>query len=313
MVRTTERMAAISAAALIVAAFIVASFAAPPIAFGQASAVRLETQSDVQRACRRAETQEPRELYVVTFAASSWRFGAYDADDGFLAVDTGRNLRAFRGSVELFPSRMEPVGFIVGEERAATLTRRATGLSLRVGFFLGFDDRNRTMCLLRPAVGVTTVSMDVAYLELVGQNRRVVARRDTDRLRAWLDDAERDAIPGEGPRGAIGAATRGDGAGIAPEAWQQAIAAQNRGGIARALGRCHAGGLRRGASDGTVVVRVQVDARAGRIGHSEVELSSIGDDETAECVARAVSQLELAPDSTLGARVVLSLPVRLLH
>jgi hypothetical protein len=26
-----------------------------------------------------------------------------------------------------------------------------------------------------------------------------------------------------------------------------------------------------------------------------------------------VSQLELAPDSTLGARVVLSLPVRLLH
>jgi len=274
---------------------------------------RLESLRDLQGACRRAEGEGPRELNVVSFGGGRWSFGRYDGRDGFLPINTRQNLRAFRGAAELFPAGMEEVGFVVGAERAAELRRRASGLTLRVAFFLGFDNSRRTMCLVRPAVGVTTVRMDVAYLELVGRGGRIVARQDTDRLRAWLDDAERDGVPGEGPRGAIGAATRGDGAGIAPESWQQAIAAENRGPVARALGRCHTAGIERGASDGSVVVRVEVDGRSGRVSGAEVELSSIGDDQAAACVAQALSRIAFPPEAAMGGRVVLSMPVRLVR
>jgi hypothetical protein len=310
MVRHGSSAAAWWCAALAIA---IAAPLFPSPASAQRDAQRLESLRDLQGACRRAEGEGPRELLVVAFPGGSWSFGRYEARDGFLSIDTRRNLRAFGGGAELFPSGMEEVGFIVTEERAEELRRRASGLTLKVAFFLGFDNSTRTLCLVRPAVGVTTVRMDVAYLELTGRRNRVVARQDTDRLRAWMDDAERDAIPGEGPRGAVGAATRSDGAGIAPESWQQVIAAENRGGTARALGRCHAQGIRRGASDGTIVVRVQVDPRSGHIGGSEVELSSVGDDRTAACVARALSRITFPPDASLGSRVVLSLPVRLVR
>jgi len=288
-----------------------AAIAAPSSA--QTGAQHVDSLRSLQRACRQAEGEGRRELLVLSFPAGSWSFGRYDAREGFLPIDTRRNLRAFDGAAELFPSGMEEVGFIVGEERATELRRRAEGLTLRVAFFLGFDDTTRTLCLVRPAVGVTTVRMDVAFLELTARRGRVVARQDTDRLRAWMDDAERDAIPGEGPRGAIGAATRSDGAGIAPESWQQVIAAENRGGTARALSRCHAEGLEHGASDGTIVVRALVDPRTGRVSRSEVELSSVGNDTAAACVARAISHITFAPEPALGSSVMLSLPVRLIH
>ncbi len=287
-----------------------ACLAAP--ASAQTGARHIDSLRSLQRACRQAEGEGRRELLVLSFPAGSWRFGRYDAREGFLPIDTRRNLRAFDGAAELFPSGMEEVGFIVGEERATELRRRAEDLTLRVAFFLGFDDTTRTLCLVRPAVGVTTVRMDVAFLELTAR-RHVVARQDTDRLRAWMDDAERDAIPGEGPRGAIGAATRSDGAGIAPESWQQVIAAENRGRTARALSRCHAEGLSHGASDGTIVVRALVDPRTGHVSRTEVELSSVGNDAAAACVAQAVSHIAFAPEPALGSSVMLSLPVRLIH
>jgi hypothetical protein len=216
------------------------------------------------------------------------------------------------GAVEVFPARLEAIGVFANAAVAERLRASGPRAELRVGFFLAFDDPDSRPCLVRPSVGVTTVRMDVAFVELVSGNGRVVARQDTDRLRAWLDDAELDGVPGSGPRGMPGAASRTDGAGIAPEAWQRALAASARGPVGAALGRCHADGLsRRAVPDGRVVVRLVVDARRGVVSSSEVELSSVGDDQEAECIARALSRVVLPADASLGASVTISVPVRL--
>ena len=55
-----------------------------------------------------------------------------------------------------------------------------------MGFFLAFDGGQA--CLVRPAAAVTTVRIDVAYVELLNGRGQVLAREDTERLRAWRDD-----------------------------------------------------------------------------------------------------------------------------
>jgi hypothetical protein len=61
------------------------------------------------------------------------------------------------------------------------------------------------------------------------------------------------------------------------------------------------------------VVRLSVDTRSGRVVGTEVELSSLGSQGGAACVARALREhLHLEPAPQLGvARVDLSVPVRL--
>ena len=269
----------------------------------------LESLVALQRACREAEAPGRRELYSVELPPGTWRFGPFGEVDGILPVDTRRNLRAFGGSAALIPSNLETVGVIATERRAGELSRVAPRSTLRIGFFLGFDEPWRTHCLVRPAVGVTTVRMDVAFVELVGPRGTLVAREGGDRLAAWLDDAELDAIPGRGPRGAMGSASV-SGAGSVPAQWQQAIAAANRGSVAQAVGRCHAEGIARGAdAEGQVVVRLRVDGASGRVREGEVELSTLGDRREADCIAGALQRLELSPGGT--GLVDLSVPVRL--
>jgi hypothetical protein len=295
-------------------AFLVLAGALAPsagVAAAQERGATLASHEDVRRACTDAERDGPRKLHAVTVPRGAFSFAHYDDEDGFLAIDTRRNLRVLGGAVELLPAGMEPIGFVVGPERARAMRSNASALSLRVGFFLGFDNPTRTLCMIRPAVGVTIVRMDVAFLELVDGRGRVIAREDTDRLRAWLDDVEREEIAGEGPRGALLAASRGDGSGVTPDSWQRAFAAANQGPVARALATCHEAGVARGASDGEVFVRVVVDGRTGAIASTEVELSTLGDDEEAACVARVVSRVQLTPEPTAGPHATLSVPVRL--
>jgi len=268
----------------------------------------LDSLAELHRACERAEAPGRRQLYAVDLPARTWRFAAYDDVGGYLPVDTRRNLRALGGAARLMPSHLEPMGFVGSERRASALRQAAeAGATLRVGFFLGFDDPNRTLCLIRPAVGVTTVRMDVAYVELLGSDGRVLAREGGDRLRAWLDDEE-DAIPGSGPRGAMGEPSVASGA--PPASWIQAVAGANDGSVGEAIDRCHAAGVARGgAGNGQVVVRLVVDRASGVVRDSSVELSDIGDREEDACLARALAALRLPPAGEGTAQ--LSVPVRL--
>jgi len=230
-----------------------------------------------------------------------------------MPIDTRRNLRALRGALELYPSGMETVGFVASRDRAAELVEAVrAGARLRVGFFLGFDDPRATRCLLRPAAGVSTVRMDVAFIELLDPRGAVLAREDTDRLRAWLDDASGD-VPGEGPRAAVGTPFLVGRAGQTPAPWRQALEGAARGPLGRALGGCHASGIARGGEGaGQVVVRLTIDARSGAVQQSEVELSSVEDDEEATCIARAFSSFSFSPAPELwGPPVSLSVPIRL--
>ena len=72
--------------------------------------VPLETAEDVFRVCEEARRASYRELYVIRIESDGWEYAPYSESDRFLPVDLSRNLRAFGGRVELFPSRLEPMG-----------------------------------------------------------------------------------------------------------------------------------------------------------------------------------------------------------
>jgi hypothetical protein len=274
----------------------------------------LRSLDQVRQACKEARRPGRRELYVIRVPADGWRFGAFRKRPPALQLDTTRNLRTLGGAVELFPTDLEPIRFVASRERAKRLRQAArSGAGLRIGFFLGFDNRFGSACLLRPAAGVSTVRMDLAFVEIVSSGGNVLAREDTERLRAWLDDEGRDGVPGSGPRGALGGAMLGSARGEVPESWQRALGAAHQGPLGKALGKCHAAGLERGARrSGQVVVRAGVQAKTGGVVDTAVELSSIGDEQEAQCVARAVAEhLQFPAEPSVGERVELSIPVRL--
>lgn len=263
----------------------------------------------VHEACETARSRAHKPLHVLRV---EYRLGRYDEDDALLYVNTRRNLRALDGHVSLLISGLEPIAFEVQPDAVPELRRAsAGGATLRVGFFLGFDDAMRQPCVVRGAHAVTIVRADLAFAELVGEDGQRLARMETDRLRAWLEDREALAIPGSGPRGVVGAASF-ENAQAPPEAWQRALEASS---IRARFAECHAEGLARGAAaHGRVIVRLNVETRTGRIRRADVALSSLGDQEEAECVARAVASAQLTPGpSSWQAEVVdLSVPVRVI-
>jgi hypothetical protein len=268
----------------------------------------LGSLQEVHAACQESMEGGRRELYELR-VDPGWRFESFDAEGERLSVDTRRNLRAVDGRVSLLVAGLEPVGFEADADQAENLRTVASGeTALVVGFFLGFDEPTRRPCLLRGAHGVTIVRVDLAYAELQTVEGERLTRTETDRLRAWNDDDSE--IPGHGPRGRLRPALFEGGAPV-PESWSRAL---ERASLGEALGRCHAGGIERGgAGRGSVVVRLNVESRSGRVRRADVALSAIGDDEAAECVAREVGRgLRLPPGpSSFPATVDLAVPVEL--
>lgn len=295
---------------LLIALTIGSVLSAPAVGLADAPALEIGTRAALREACDRARGPGERELYVVTVDPDGWALDGWE--DGYLHVATRRNLRAFRGGVELFTTGMEPIAFAVTSDGARRLRARRAGAALRLGFFLGFDNPHRTACLVRPSA-ITSVRIDLAFVEWVAPDGSVVAREDADRLLAWLDDREREPIAGTGPRGELDVASLSAGAGVVPATWQRALAASGPR-LSAEIGRCHASGLARGAeARGRVVVRVDVDADGGGVRSAEVELSSIGDDAEATCVAEVLARhlrFPRAPERGPGG-VQLSVPVRL--
>lgn len=269
-----------------------ASFCVLP-ASARADAVRLDALPRVHEACLSARQRTRPRLYVMD-VEPGWRFGRRHTNAGVLPIDNQRNLVALDGRVSILFSGLETVTFEAASEEAAQALRDAAraGARLRIGFFLGFDDPGRQPCLVRGAHSITIVRADLAFAELVSSSDERIARSETDRFTAWSDDTDQLAIPGEGPRGAVQHASFVDGT-EPPEAWLRALrAASARGAIAQ----CHAAGIALGASrEGEVVVRLNVEARSGRVRRADVALSSIGNTAEAECLARAVGGLSLPP------------------
>ncbi len=240
----------------------------------------LENLRALKEACAEARRPGRRALYVVEL--ERFRFGR-STEEGFLPVDTRRNLRAFGGSAALFPAELEPIGFRANEERQAALRQaREAGAKLRVGFFLGFDGEGQP-CVIRPAVSVSTVRMDVAFLELVDSRGRVIARDDTERLRAWRDDEERDRIEGEGPRVAVDDPWGGS----VPEATVSAIRS-----LSGRLAQCHAAHVGRGgAGRGRALVQLSVDDEP------TIAFTTFSDERFGACLVRVLKRVQLPADT----------------
>lgn len=268
----------------------------------------LESLAAVRTACEESAVSGPRHLYTITVPRGAFRFLPYDSEGGFLGIDTRRNLRAFSGSLEVFPSGREPMGFFASAERAEILRTLAARASLRVGFFLGFDDSTRSHCVIRATLATSTARIDLAYVELVDTDGRVLAREDTERLRAFADD--RAAVPGTGPRGDVGQpeVVRGG----APAAALARAVTQAREALGRAAGQCFAQALGRDAPrEASVVVRVVADASTGAVTQSGIEMSTLGDDQANTCIAEQFRGLPRTPGPTTGGALVLLVPVRL--
>ncbi len=251
--------------------------------------------SGLHEACRDSELPGRRKLYAID--VSQARFEPYYEDEGALLLDTRRNFRVLRGRAEIFASNLETIAFVANSERATELERR--GRKLRLGFFLGFDGSRRP-CLIRSSVGVTMVRADLAFVELLDEQGAVVAREDTDRLRAWQDDVERDGIPGEGPRAAVLHPTNVRGGSLGP-AYVQALTTPA---VRSRLSTCAE--QRREPGDAQVVVVLRVGAD-GAIAAAEVELSSARSERVQTCVVDALRRLRFPP----GAPTRVRAPVRM--
>jgi hypothetical protein len=244
----------------------------------------LESLHALKEACAEARRPGRRALYVVEL--ERFRFGPTD-EEGFLPVDTRRNLRAFGGAAALFPAELEPIGFRANEERQAALRQaREAGATLRVGFFLGFDGEGQP-CVIRPAVSVSTIRMDVAFLELVDSRGRVIARDDTDRLRAWRDDEERDRIEGEGPRVAVDEPWGG----ASPDGTLSAIRA-----LSGRLAQCHAAHVERGGPErGRALVQLAIDD--GQLAEPTLAFTTFSDERFGACLIRVLKRVQLPMSS----------------
>lgn len=262
----------------------------------------------VHEACESTRRRTRAELYVMQV---EYRLGRYDEERARLYVDTRRNLQALDGHVSLLLSGLERVSFDVAPgEVSALRAASAGGATLQVGFFLGFDDSRRQPCVLRGAHAVTIVRADLAFAQLRAAGGERLARMETERLRAWRDDRAELAIPGEGPRGAVGQARFENGE-APPPAWQRALSASS---LQERLGQCHAEGIARGAArEGQILVRLNVETRTGRVRRADVALSSLGDEREAACITQALGATALSPGpASWQAEVVdVSVPVRL--
>jgi hypothetical protein len=231
----------------------------PSLASAEVEVESLETLHD---ACHSAPRRDRAVLYMTQL--ENFRFHAHDARSGLLAVDTRRNFRILEGAAELFPSGLESIGFPATRDRAGELRRY--GRKLRVGFFLAFDGGQA--CLVRPAAAVTTVRIDVAYVELLNGRGQVLAREDTERLRAWRDDD----VPEPGL--SFGELEVQEGDAIVTGALQSKRAA---------LLACFTSAVARGATR-RAMVTLRLRVTGGRVAHVETELSSLGDREGVECL-----------------------------
>ena len=156
-------------------------------ALAQVAPTAITSVEEMHRACRESRERTRPVLYAIEL--ERFAFGAWLEDDGVLLVDTRRNLSAFDGRVSLLPAGLETIA-LQADQAAADRLRAATGTRLRIGFFLGFDEPERDPCLVRSAAAVTIVRFELAYAELLDARGQSIARSDTDRLRAWADDAQ---------------------------------------------------------------------------------------------------------------------------
>lgn len=138
---------------------------------------------ELASACERHERlgADENELLVVDFPAELSR-----GDDG-VWLDTARNLRAFRGSAEFLPRDLEALVLPANGDFAAELTAEAQ--TVRVGFFLDFDRRGQA-CLLRSASAVSVIRFDWAFVEIYSESGVLLARQDTELLRAFEERGE---------------------------------------------------------------------------------------------------------------------------
>ncbi len=298
--------------ALRASAVLAALLCGPSLPIARADEERhLDSLEAVEAACRGASARPASTLYTLEIAAG-FRFGTLD-EEGFLPIDTQRNLRALGGRVEVFSSHLERVGFLATPARGAELeAARTRGARLRLGFFLGYDEPDRSACIVRSRFGVTTIRIDVAFVELLTAEGALVAREDTERLRAWRDDRDSQHLAGEGPRAALGEASTPSGS--LPEPWQAQLARAAEGEVTRALGQCHRDGVARGAQgQGQVVVRLRVEGRTGRVLDAAATVSDLGDTDEGTCIAQALRALAVpaGPGDWAGRTVELNVPVRL--
>ncbi|MFK8003705.1 MAG: hypothetical protein AB8H86_29345 [Polyangiales bacterium] len=224
--------------------------------------VEVETLETLHDACHSAPRRDRAVLY--TTQLENFRFQAHDARSGVLAVDTRHNFRILEGAAELFPSGLESIAFPATRDRAGELRRY--GRKIRVGFFLAFDGGQA--CLVRPAAAVTTVRIDVAFVELLNGRGQVLAREDTERLRAWRDDD----VPEPGLSFGELEVQEGD-----------ALVARTLQSKREALSACFSSAVSRGASR-RAVVTLRLRVAGGRIAEVATELSSLGDREGVECL-----------------------------
>ena len=261
----------------------------------------------VRAQLRAARERVARQLNVVALPSTQFRFIEYDEDRSELEIDTRRNLRAFGGDVELFPAGFAGLRVTPADARRLVDLQRRGQLSLRIAFVLGAGTSDRPCFAVSRPGAPTVVRIEVAYLELVGAEGRVLARKDTERYEDLVEELRAARALGAGPSVVIsGPTVSGDTAVAAVFAGEAARPIQ------RSLLDCYRQGLRLNARlQGALVVAIEIQS-SGQVRSARLEVDSLGDAATSGCILAALRAVPMPRrrrgETRVSVPILLALP-----
>jgi hypothetical protein len=260
----------------------------------QGSAVEQE-RAATRRAQERHDILKSR--FVALIPSTGFSFGTYDMESHRLLLDNGRQLSLGDGA-ELIPVPQDPIpGFAVSPELADRLLAQRTSarLSLRAHFRIAGSQIRKDPCAWISGGHVVRMEIDLIGTALLAPDGTILARGDTGE---FADGSL--AMPVKKPRITLQTPRSIDG----KEAPAPTIATLAT--LTETALPCYTSVLAKEPGlRGTLVLGFRVGI-SGQVESPHTEMSSLGNDELARCVAGKASQLKIN-GLPVGTRI--SLPI----
>ena len=230
--------------------------------------------------------------YVAIVPATGFSFRAYELGEQRLILDTNHSLVLGDGAELFVPSTDPAPGFVLAPDLADRLLGQRTEgrLALRLLFRVTGSHLRKDACMWLGGGHMVKMEVEVLGAALVAPDGTVLSRGDTGE---YADASS--ALPVRSPRVTVRKPRTADGKEI------EASFAGALGSLAAHAQPCYARALlARPTLRGTLVLGVRIGT-SGHVEATHVEMSSLGDDALANCVATNVAKATVA-GASIGQR-----------
>jgi hypothetical protein len=235
--------------------------------------------------------------YVAIVPATGFSFRSYELDERRLILDTNHSLILGDGAELFVPSTDPAPGFVLAPDLADRLLGQRTegNLALRLLFRPAGPHLRKDACMWIGGGHVVKLEVEVLGAALVAPDGTVLSRGDTGE---YADASS--ALPVRSPRVTVHKPRAADGKEI------QANMAGDLGSLAERAQPCYERALTaRPTLRGTLILAIRIGT-GGHVEATHVEMSSLGDDALANCVATNVTNATVI-GASIGRRFSVSL------